>query len=652
MAAAGTETKDPRDAAFEDFLAGYREREMLRFLTCGSVDDGKSTLIGRLLHDSQMVYEDQLAALRKDSARHGTTGDDIDLALLVDGLAAEREQGITIDVAYRYFATPKRKFIIADTPGHEQYTRNMATGASTCNLAIILVDARKGVVEQTRRHSFIATLLGIKHLVVAVNKMDLVEWSEERYEEIRAAFSDFAAKLQVTDVEFIPMSALKGDNVVRGSERMPWYQGRPLLDQLENVHIASDRNLIDLRLPVQLVVRPNLDFRGFAGTLASGILRVGEEVLALPSGRRSRVKSLASGDTPVDEAFAPMSVMVTLEDELDVSRGDMFVPPNNVPHMDHTLEAMVVWMNDAPLQVGTQYLMKQATLQTPAIVTDLRYRINVSSVHREPASELRLNEIGRIRVESPRLIAYDSYAKNRTTGAFILIDRLTNATLAAGMILDRETADGVTSRRAAPDAGSNLREGRGTLVKSDERASRLQQRPLVVWLTGLPRSGKSSIAWSLERRLFDEGYFPHVIDGEDLRHELSSDLGFSVRDRSENVRRAAILARRVADLGIITIVAMVSPSREDRAAAREIIGAERFVEVFCNAPLEVCEQRDDEGLFERARAGEIQNVSGVDATYEEPETPHLALDTVAPLESTVEALTAFLRNGDWLRRTI
>jgi bifunctional enzyme CysN/CysC len=439
------------DAAFmsiDDFLEHYRKRELLRFLTCGSVDDGKSTLIGRLLHDSQGVYDDQLDAARLASVKHGTTGGKLDLALLMDGLQAEREQGITIDVAYRYFSTPRRKFIIADTPGHVQYTRNMATGASTCDLAVILVDATRGVLDQTRRHAFIATLLGIRHLVVGVNKMDLVDFSEARFLEIREEFSAFAAKLQISDVHFIPLSALDGDNVVHTSARTPWYRGGPLLDYLENLHIASDRNLIDLRLAVQLVERPSSTFRGYAGSVASGIIRRGDEVTILPSGTRTRVREIYGVDGPAEQAFAPMPITVEFEDQVDASRGDMLVHPNNAPRLEQEFEAMLVWMHQEPASQGREYLIKHTTVLAPAVISQLRYRINVNTLRREECDQLALNEIGRARVETARFLAVDSYQRNRATGAFILIDRMTNATVAAGMILDRDPAEVVLPRRA------------------------------------------------------------------------------------------------------------------------------------------------------------------------------------------------------------
>jgi bifunctional enzyme CysN/CysC len=512
MSAAG---EDLQRLGIDEYLRVYGQRDLLRLLTCGSVDDGKSTLIGRVLHDAQMVYDDQLAAVRRDTLRHGTTGEEIDFALLMDGLEAEREQGITIDVAYRYFATPRRKFIIADTPGHEQYTRNMATGASTCNLAIILVDARKGVLDQTRRHAFIASLLGIKHLVVAVNKMDLVAYSQARFEEIREEFTGFAAKLQAHDIDFIPLSALLGENVVHRSENMPWYQGSPLLDYLETVHIAGDVNLIDLRLPVQYVLRQSSDFRGYCGTLASGVLRKGQEVLVLPGGVRSRVASITTFDGELDEAFAPMAVTVTLEDEVDVSRGDMFVAVNNVPQLGREIEAMLVWMSQTPLVPGREYLIKQTSVHAPAAVTGLRYRINFNTLHREEATALALNEIGRVRIETPRLLAFDAYTANRGTGAFILIDRISNETLAAGMILARDPADAVLPQR---------REG----------------TPLVLVLEGATDEQRAE----LEKLLRDTGVAAWAFDPRELRTE----------DPSEIARRAVDIVLAMRRIGVAAIL--------------------------------------------------------------------------------------------------
>jgi bifunctional enzyme CysN/CysC len=511
------------------YLDRYRRRELLRFLTCGSVDDGKSTLIGRLLHDSQTVYEDQLNAARRASVKHGTQGGEIDLALLVDGLQAEREQGITIDVAYRYFATPGRKFIIADTPGHEQYTRNMATGASTCDLAVILVDATRGVLDQTRRHAFIATLLGIRHLVVAVNKMDLVDYAQEVFARIREEFTQFAAKLQVGEVHFIPISALRGDNVVHESSAMRWYRGGPLLDYLENVHIASDRNLIDLRFPIQLVMRQDAGFRGYAGTISSGVLRAGDEVLVLPSGARSRIRSLLTVDGPADAAFSHMPVTITLEDEVDASRGDMIVHPNNVPHLGQELEAMVVWMHEEPVMPGRDYVIKHTTAVAPATVTEIRYRINVNTLRRETCDRLGLNEIGRIRVETPRPLALDPYVRNRITGAFILIDRLTNATVAAGMVLDRDAAEAVLPRSAATASGSG--------PTAEDWARRVGQQPVAIRITA---ANAAALATELRQSLFRSGFFAEVLDagrGEEIRGLLNA-------------------------VGVITIVALPGPGEQ------------------------------------------------------------------------------------------
>ncbi len=631
----------------DKFLETYREKELLRLLTCGSVDDGKSTLIGRLLHDTGQVFEDQLEAAKRDTKRFGTTGEELDFALLLDGLEAEREQGITIDVAHYYYATERRKFIIADTPGHEQYTRNMATGASNCALAIILVDARRGVLEQTRRHSFIVSLLGIRHVVFAVNKMDLVDFDQKVFDDIRSECSDFAAKLQATDVHFIPISALRGDNVAERSESMPWYGGSTLLDLLETVHIASDRNLIDLRFPVQYVIRPDLNFRGFGGTVESGIIRRGDEVVAIPSGKKSRVKSIVTFDGELEEAFAPMSVTVALEDEIDVSRGDMLVHPANASKLDNSIEAMVVWMSDARLEVGGSYLIKQTTVQTPATVTELSYRMDVNTLRREDAKDLGLNEIGRISLETMRPLAFDAYAKNRHTGAFILIDRLTNATLGAGMIVDRRSAEATLEGRTARarDAGRHIR-SQLSKVSIEDRSKRLGHQPVTIWLTGLPRSGKSSIAFALEKALFDLGHGVHVLDGENLRGGINRDLGFSGADRFENQRRCAEVARLCNDVGLISIAALVSPLSADRAEARRIVGEARFVEVFCSAPLDVCESRDGHGLYARARAGEITNVTGVDAPYEAPASAELVLDTVKhSLDESVEAILVHLRDN-------
>ena len=608
------------------YLARHQKKELLRFLTCGSVDDGKSTLIGRLLHDTKMIYEDQLAAVKRDSEKVGTTGaGEIDLALLTDGLKAEREQGITIDVAYRYFSTDRRKFIIADTPGHEQYTRNMATGASTCQLAIILIDARYGVMTQTRRHSFIVSLLGIRHVVVAINKMDLVDYSRDVFERIKDDYTGFVAKLDLHDITFIPMSALKGDNVVTKSDAMPWYSGPPLLDHLETVHIASDRNLTDLRFPVQYVIRPNLDFRGFAGTVASGVLRKGAEVMVLPSGKRSTVKSIVTYDGELEEAFAPLAVTVTLTDEVDVSRGDMLVLPDNPPHVTSEIDAMVVWMAEQPLVPGRPYLLKQTTRQISAEVVSFRYGVDVNTLEHRAAPRLELNEVGLVQFSLTQTLACDPYRTNAATGAFILIDRLTNNTVGAGMIV--ETGSNRISGDvwgSEPAVSLKLRE---SLISSAEREQRYGQVPVTVLLVGLTGSGKSRIAYALERRLWDEGRAVTVLYGQSMRQGLNRDLGFTADDRSENLRRSAEVAKLMNDAGIITIAAFVAPHEAVREKAKQLIGPERVLEIYCTAPMEVLRARDQSGAYQLADAGKIAQMPGVTAAFEEPKTPDLTLQT-------------------------
>jgi bifunctional enzyme CysN/CysC len=624
------------------YLAQHERKELLRFLTCGSVDDGKSTLIGRLLYDSKMIYEDQLAAIHRDSLVHGTTGGAFDPALLTDGLKAEREQGITIDVAYRYFSTAKRKFIIADTPGHEQYTRNMATGASTCDLAIILIDARHGVLTQTRRHSFIVSLLGIRHVVVAVNKMDLVDYSQEVFERIKADYSAFSARLEMDDIHFIPLSALKGENVVDRSANMPWYEGTTLMHLLENVHIAADRNLIDFRFPVQWVNRPNLDFRGFCGTVASGIVRRGDEVMALPSRKTSRVKSIVTRDGEVDEAFAPQSVTLTLADEIDVSRGDMLVHPGNVPRLEQRFEAMLVWMNDEPMVPGKQYLFKCTARTAPGTVHTLRYQLDVNTLHRKDSPALRLNEIGRCAVHLNQPIAFDGYRRNRVTGAFIVIDRLTNATMGAGMILDRATGEERHDHWDAPPQSERLHEEHGN-VRLEERSARFGQKPATLLLTGLTGAGKTTIAYALERRLFEEGRAACVLDGQNMRLGISRDLGFSPEDRSENLRRGVEVARLMNDAGLICIGAFVAPSEEARNKAREVVGPERFLVVHLSAPIEVCRRRDADGMYALADRGEIADFPGVSAPYEQPVQPDLVVPThELPVEECVSRIWRLL----------
>jgi bifunctional enzyme CysN/CysC len=626
----------------DEYLAQHERKELLRFITCGSVDDGKSTLIGRLFYESKMIYEDQLAAIEKDSSRYGTTGKKVDLALFTDGLEDERQQGITIDVAYRYFSTDKRKFIIADTPGHEQYTRNMATGASTADLAIILIDARHGVLPQTKRHSFIVSLLGIKHIVVAINKMDIVGYDQAVFEKIKRDYIDFASRLELPDVHFMPISALEGDNVVTSSPNMPWYTGSPLMPFLETVYIGSDRNMEDFRFPVQYVLRPNLNFRGFSGTIASGIIRKGDEIMSLPSRKKSRVKSIVTFDGELDEAFAPLSVTLTLEDEIDSSRGDMLVRPGNVPKVDHRFDAMVVWMAEQPLVPGKEYLFKQTSKVAPGRVSALRYRIDINSLHREPAPALSLNEIGRCGITLSAPVSFDAYRRNRSTGGFIMIDRLTNATIAAGMILDREPADGRKDHWDDEPAVAELENQAGD-VTADERATRFGQKPVTVLFTGLPGSGKTSIARGVERKLFDAGHAAAVLDGTGMRQGISRDLGFSADERSENLRRSAEVAKLFNDVGLICLASFVAPDAAVREKVADRIGRDRFVVIHLAAPVEICRERDTSGRYAAADAGSIVDFPGVSAPYEPPANPDLVLPTHEwPLSKSIDAVMKLL----------
>jgi bifunctional enzyme CysN/CysC len=620
------------DAAIE------RRAGTLRIATAGSVDDGKSTLIGRLLFDSKQVFTDQLEHLEETSRRRGD--EVVDLALLTDGLRAEREQGITIDVAYRYFATPRRRFILADTPGHIRYTRNMVTGASTADLALILIDARKGVSEQTKRHAFVASLVGVPHLTVCINKMDLVDFSEQRFEEIREEFEDFAAKLELTDVEFIPISALEGDNVVERSLRMKWYEGPPLLYHLEHVHVASDRNLVDCRFPVQWVIRPTneQESRGYAGQIAAGVLRPGDEVLVVPSGDTSRIASIDGPLGPVDEAVPPMSVVVRLEDELDVSRGDMICRPGNRPHRSRELEAMVCWMSDSPVSTGSRLLLKHTTRWVNATVDEVRYRVDVATLHRDRSkSDLALNDIGRLKLRTSSPLAVDDYRRNRNTGSFILVDEATNDTVGAGMIVEAITSETSDSTRSP-----NVTWHEGGLTRED-RWNALGQRGATVWFTGLPASGKSSIAVALEQHLVNSGRVAYRLDGDNLRHGLNGNLGFSAEDRTENVRRTAHVARLFADAGAISIASLVSPYLADRATARQAHEELEldFIEVFVDTPLEECERRDPKGLYAKARRGEITGLTGIDDPYEAPDAAEIVVRG-ASVEEAVGAIVAKL----------
>jgi bifunctional enzyme CysN/CysC len=607
--------------------------QLLRIATAGSVDDGKSTLIGRLLYDSKAIFEDQLESVAASSKARGKAAPD--LALLTDGLRSEREQGITIDVAYRYFATPRRKFIIADTPGHIQYTRNMVTGASTADVALILIDARNGVLEQSRRHAFLSTLLGIPHMIVCVNKMDLVDFSPRRFEEIREEFRAFAMKLEVNDLTFVPMSALSGDNVVTRSDAMPWYEGTSLLQHLEDIHIASDRNLIDARFPVQYVIRPQQedwhDFRGFAGTIAGGVFKPGDEVTVLPSGFSTTVKAVwNSSGKELDEAFAGQAVAMELDDKIDVGRGDLICRPMNRPHVGQELDAMVCWLTGASqLNPGARYTIQHTTRSTRATVHELEYRLDINSLHRdEDADTLLLNEIGRIQLRTQAPLLFDAYNRNRDTGSFILIDESNNNTVAAGMIL------GPTLHE------SNVLWHEGA-VDREARAT----KGATVWLTGLSGSGKSSVGVELERRLVASGQPAYLLDGDNLRYGLNAGLGFSAEDRKENVRRVAEVAKILADAGVVAIATLVSPYRADRENARSIHDEAGlpFFEVFIDTPLEICEQRDPKGLYAKARAGEIEHFTGINDPYEAPNRPDLLLrpedgDVVAQAQAVLDLL--------------
>lgn len=614
------------------YLAQHERKELLRFLTCGNVDDGKSTLIGRLLHDSKMIYEDHLEAITRDSKKVGTTGDEVDLALLVDGLQAEREQGITIDVAYRYFSTAKRKFIIADTPGHEQYTRNMATGASTCDLAIILVDARYGVQTQTRRHSYIASLLGIKHIVVAINKMDLKDFDQGVFESIKADYLQFAEriKLNPTSIHFVPMSALKGDNVVNKSERSPWYTGQSLMEILETVEVAGDRNFADMRFPVQYVNRPNLNFRGFAGTLASGIVHKGDEVVVLPSGKGSKVKSIVTFEGELEQAGPGQAITLTLEDEIDVSRGDMLVHVDNRPQVTDGFDAMLVWMSEEPMLPGKKYDIKRATSYVPGSIASIAHKVDVNTLEEGAGSDLQLNEIAKVKISLDAPIALDGYESNRTTGAFIVIDRLTNGTVGAGMIIAAPVA-----------AGGQGVHGESAHVSVEERAARFGQKPATVLFSGLSGAGKSTLAYAVERKLFDMGRAVYVLDGQNLRHDLNKGLPQDRAGRTENWRRAAHVARQFNEAGLLTLAAFVAPDAEGREQAKVLIGNDRLITVYVQASPQICRERDPQGLY----AADQDNIPGESFPYDVPLNADLVIDTQSQsVEEGVKAVLDLLRS--------
>ena len=599
------------------YLAGHEKKSLLRFITCGSVDDGKSTLIGRLLYDSKMIFEDQLAALEADSKRVGTQGQEIDFALLVDGLAAEREQGITIDVAYRFFTTEKRKFIVADTPGHEQYTRNMVTGASTADLAVILIDARKGVLTQTRRHSFLAHLIGIKHIVLAVNKMDLVDYDKTIFDRITLAYRAFASEIGITNFTAIPISGFKGDNITALSDNTPWFKGPALIEHLESVEVAAERDEnSNFRLPVQWVNRPNLDFRGFSGQVAGGSVRPGDAVRVLPSGKTTTVERIITLDGDLDEAVAGQSVTLTLADEVDCSRGDVIAAADNPPEAADQFEATLVWMADEAMIPGRAYWLKLATQSVSATVQAPKYEINVNTLDHLAAKTLELNGIGVVELSTDKPITFEAYGDNRTLGGFILIDKLTNATVAAGMLH-------FSLRRA-----QNVH-WQATDIDRDMRANLKNQRPALLWFTGLSGSGKSTIANLVEKKLHRMNRHSFLLDGDNVRHGLNRDLGFTEADRIENIRRVGEVAKLMSDAGLIVITAFISPFRAERDMVRSMLPEGEFIEVFIDTPLAEAERRDVKGLYKKARAGQLKNFTGIDSPYEAPENPEIRIDTTA-----------------------
>ena len=615
------------------YLEAHENKSLLRFITCGSVDDGKSTLIGRLLYDSKMIFEDQLDALESDSKRHGTQGENIDFALLVDGLSAEREQGITIDVAYRFFSTDKRKFIVADTPGHEQYTRNMATGASTADLAILMIDARKGILTQTRRHSFIASSLGIRKLVLAINKMDLVDYDEAVYNRIEQDFLEFAQELSAgIEIQAIPMSALAGDNITANSDNMPWYSGPPLMEYLETVPVDDDRFQAPFRMPVQWVNRPNLDFRGFSGQIASGSVKPGDRVKTLPSAKETTIERVVVHGGDLAEGVAGQSVTLTFADEVDTSRGDVICAAGEPAEVADQFQARVLWMADSDMLPGRRYLVKIGAKTVTATVLDLKFGIDVNTLQDKPANTLGLNDFGVITMALDQPIAFDPYDVNRETGGFIFIDRMTNNTVGLGLI-------DFALRRAGNIHWQALDVDRVKLSEQKE------QKPAVLWFTGLSGSGKSTIANVLQQKLFAMGKHTFVLDGDNVRHGLNKDLGFTDADRVENIRRVSNVAKLMSDAGLITLVSFISPFRSERRMARNMMNDGEFVEIFVDTPLEVAEQRDVKGLYKRARAGEIKNFTGLDSPYEAPEDPELVINTVdQSAEDAADKIIAWMRD--------
>ena len=598
----------------EGYLKAHEQKSLLRFITCGSVDDGKSTLIGRLLYESKMIFEDQLRALEADSKRAGTRGEEMDLALLVDGLAAEREQGITIDVAYRFFSTENRKFIVADTPGHEQYTRNMVTGASTAELAVILIDARKGVLTQTRRHSYLVSLLGIRNVVLAVNKMDLVGYDEATFRAVERDYRVFASKIGIDQIQAIPVSAVCGDNVVEKSAKTPWYEGPPLMGYLETVQTIEGASTLPFRMSVQWVNRPSHEFRGFTGLIASGTVRPGDRVRVVPSAHESAVRRIVTADGDLDVAVAGQSVTLTLEDEIDVSRGDVLADAARPPKVGDQFEATLVWMDEAPMLPGRTYVMKIGTRNVPATVAPLKYRVNPNSLERLPAESLGLNDIGVVELELGDAVAFEPYKENRALGGFILIDRISNKTVGAGLLhFALRRADNVQWQ--ALDVNKHV------------RAEEKKQQPCVLWFTGLSGAGKSTIANLVEKRLLSLHRHTYLLDGDNVRHGLNKDLGFTAQDRVENVRRVGEVARLMVDAGLIVLACFISPFRAERRMVRDLLEPGEFIEVFVDTPLAVAEDRDPKGLYEKARRGQLRNFTGIDSPYEEPENAELRIDT-------------------------
>ncbi|WP_404416500.1 sulfate adenylyltransferase subunit CysN [Vreelandella aquamarina] len=619
-------------ADIEGYLTSHENKGLLRFITCGSVDDGKSTLIGRLLFESKLLFEDQLASIEADSKKYGTQGGDMDFALLVDGLAAEREQGITIDVAYRFFSTDKRKFIVADTPGHEQYTRNMVTGASNADAAILMVDARHGIMTQTRRHSFLMSLMGMRRVVVAINKMDLVDYSKARFDEIVEEYQAFAKQLGFENITFIPMSALKGDNVIEHSARMPWYHGTTLMGYLETVEVDDERlQRHPFRMAVQWVNRPNLDFRGFTGMISSGVIAPGDEIRVQPSGSTSKVSRIYTYDGDLEQAVAGQSVTLLMEDEIDISRGDVISGVSSPAQTADQFETSLVWMHDEPLLPGRPYLMKLGTQTVSATVTNIKYQVNVNTLEHTASKQLDLNAIGVCTLSLNKAVAFDPYTENQDTGGFILIDRMTNNTVGAGML-------NFALRRS-----QNIHMQHVDIGKS-QRAEAKVQKPAVLWFTGLSGAGKSTIANLVEQKLYAQGQHTYLLDGDNVRHGLNRDLGFTDADRVENIRRVSEVARLMVDAGLIVLTAFISPFRSERRMARDLLDEGEFIEIFVDTPLDVAEERDPKGLYRKARRGELQNFTGIDSAYEAPESPeiHLHTDKLSP-EDAADAIIKALR---------